>query len=308
MFYVKYVKRGKMKKRFIEKYNVYWDESNSVEGEFGIFVNNKYRRSNIEIELMVKNVLPGLLDVIRKKINDDNIKIMEYSKHSDLELYLLENNDEDFVNPLNNTTDTLIEDFENLLGNRGNIIVFKIEVNDKRYDFFISDTGGDILTRGRAYTISDQPRRIERKNTLIINPNNLIYFKDYTEDFLVIKDTKRASILLNLDQYYKNKAKELLANTVENINNLNLNKTQIEKILRKSECYKIDYITENKENFIDVMKSHNIKYISDNETVLLDETTPSIILEQNELDLYIDGLNKVIKMNPISGEKREVIE
>lgn len=295
-----------MKNKFKDKYNVNWTSKNNVSGELGIFVKNEYRKSNIKVSVITESIIPSLIALIKKKIEKDEIHIMEYNNHSTSELYLLQIKD-DFLNPLENIVEIEPERYDYLFENRGNIIVLALKIQNKKYDIFISDTGADILGKGGIFKLNNQPNKLKRENTLIINPNNLICIKDYTEHILIIKDTKRASKLFGLDEFFENKARTILGYTVENVMDLKLKKANIDRILKKSECYTLEYINNNKKNFISVMKENGIKYIHDNSDILSQNGNPRIILKNNEISLYIDGLNKIIEKNPISGEEREVV-
>ncbi len=296
-----------MRDTFVSKYKENWNNSSSVVGELGVFVKKQYRRSDIEIGIITDSVLPSVKLLLKKKIEDEKIFLMEYNNHSTSEIYLLELNDE-FSNPLENIIESETEGYEYLFENRGNIIVLVLTINGNKYDVFIGDTGGDILGKGKVFNLNKQPKKLERKETLIINTNNLICIKDYTANMLIIKDTKRASNLYGLDKYFENKAREILGYTVENSNSLRLKKNEIDRILKNSGCYELDYINDNKTNFIEVMKENGIKYIQDNELDLNDNEKPRIILKNDEVINYIEGLNKVIERNPISGEEREVVK
>ncbi len=284
---------------FKEKYNTgifINDQDFNISVKIGTLNKGQYRETDISINF--DNIINQIKDVVKRKILEEKIHIMDYDKFTTNEIFIL-NYEDTFINPIPEEMDNIR--YQEILNQRGNIIVIDLLIDDKKYHIFIGDTGGDILSKGGLIQMGNNPKVLSRNETLIINPNNLICIRDFDLNMLIIKNPDRASILYELDEHFEMKARLILSETIENYTEIKLTKDNIKDILKNHHCYTMSYINRYKQSFKDVMAENGIKQLQDDEHGEIQK----IILTGNQINDYIKGLNKIIIRNAISGEEEE---
>lgn len=199
----------------------------------------------------------------------------------------------DTLNTMRTVSDTVM--WSNLNLESGDKILFKFEVNECEYELLMGTSGS--MTMGQKTFLTFKTNKAEIHDTSAVvnfDPNNIIYVKNVTDNWILCKNLDRFRTHFNLTEKYEEKAYELLSNICD-YEDISIGVDETLLVLREKGRYTPDFILEY-EKEID-------EYFSEN------EYTPNLVNgkykvnSEEELSKFIKLHSDNPRINPYTHEK-----